>query len=1002
MRAIHSVRVANFGSPTVVLILVLLLSPAAWAQQASGIAGVARDTLGGVLPGVTVEASSPVLIEQVRTVFTDGQGRYNIVDLRPGTYAVTFSLAGFNALRREGITLSGGFTATVNADLSVGSLEETVTVTGASPLVDVQNTRTQSRISNELLDALPSGTKALVMLQNVTPGVFGVVDVGGSTGAYRAQGTPQGVKFHGRTGMKVTVDGMPILNMAGDGNTSYIMNSQLIEEMALESGGVSAESASSGFASNGIPKEGSNTFAGTISGLYSNESLQSKKVSDALLDRGVTTLDKVLNIYDSGVTFGGPIMRDRLWFFASVRAQGVRNQNAGIWYNKTQGTPVYTPDLDRPGDRYEYDRFYGGRVTWQASERNKVNVLVDVQNVCKCRYEGFQAPEAIFGLHFWPQGLYQASWTSPLSDRLLLEAGVSVATSSWPVVIQPESSWEHVPILELSTGFGYNANGSLTVDRVDDDHFSQRFSLSYVTGSHSFKVGVQVEEGAYNLGRSLDHKVGFLGESLGNVRYRFFNGVPNSLTQYATPSFIQNRVKADLGLYVQDQWAVKRFTLNYGLRFDYYNGYVPEQNAPAGQYVPAREFAAVSNVPAWTDLNPRLGVSYDLFGDSRTALKLSMGRYLSKEALNVTNSVNPFTTTVTQTNRTWNDTNGNFSPDCNLQDPTLNGECGALQNANFGLNNPRATRYDDAVLQGFGTRESNWDLTTEVQHELLPGVSIRGGYYRNWHSNFSATDNLQVTDADFDPYCITAPVDARLPGGGGHEVCGLYDVVPGKFGRVSNLVSKASEFGKRTFVNDFFGINVDSRFGSGALLGGGVDFGRTIEDACFVIDSPQDLLYCRVITPFAAQAQLKLHGSYPLPGDFTVSGVFQTLSGPSVDANYPASNAEIAPGLGRNLAACGTRVVCTARATVPLIAPQTLFEGRRTQLDLRVSKFFSVGSRGRLQANIDIYNALNGSSLSAVNSNFGPRWRHPFVFAGTFGAPILNPRIIHFSGTFTF
>ena len=980
---------------------VLLLPPPAAAQQASGVAGVVRDTSGAVLPGVTVEAASPALIEKVRTVVTDGEGQYKIVDLRPGAYIVTFSLTGFNTAKREGIELTAGFTATVNAELRVGSLQETVTVTGASPLVDTHSTRKQTVVSDDLLNALPTGAKALGALIVLTPGLSGTADVGGSAGAYRAMGTPQSIAYHGRSGMKVTYDGMGILNMAGEGNTSYIVNSQVVQEMTLESGGISAESASSGFAANGIPKEGGNRFTFNLSGLFTSARLQSNNLSDELRSRGVTNADNVVNVYDSGLTVGGPVRRDRLWFFTAIRAQGSRNQVAGIFFNRTQGTPFYTPDPDRPGERFEYDRFFAGRMTWQASTRNKVNGFVDIQNVCRCRYEGFEAPEAVFGLHFWPQGLYQITWSSPLTNKLLLEAGGSAAVSNWTHVVQPGASTEYISILELSTNFPYNANATNYQYHIDDDHFAQRFAVSYVTGSHAFKGGVQVEQGVYNNGNNIDRKVGFLGETYGNVSYRFLNGVPNGLTQYATPFFRQSRVKADLGMFVQDQWTVKRLTLNYGVRFDSFNGYVPAQQAPAGQYVPARDFAPVSGVPAWKDINPRLGASYDLFGTGKTAFKVSLGRYVAKTAMTIPEANNPLNTSVSSVIRTWNDANGNYAPDCDLHNPAANGECGAFQDVNFGKNNPSATRYADDVLHGFGARDSTWDFSTEVQHELLPRVSVTGGYYRNWAAHFRVTDNQALAPADYSPYCITAPVDARLPGGGGYQVCGLYDVAPVKFGQINNLVTPASNYGTQTRVSDFFSASVNTRFGSGIQFGGGVDTGHTVADRCFVVDSPQELLNCRVVTPFRALTQVKWFASYPLPGGFMMSGTFQNVAGPQYLADYPTPNAVIAPSLGRNLAACGTRAVCTATATVPLIAPQTQFESRRTQIDLRLSKLFRMGPRLRLQANLDVYNALNANAILGLNNTYGTQWRYPVTSIAT-GAGSLNGRLFQFSGGLTF
>src|SRR5262249_23607976 len=296
------------------------------------------------------------------------------------------------------------------------------------------------------------------------------------------------------------------------------------------------------------------------------------------------------------------------------------------------------------------------------------------------------------------------------------------------------------------------------------------------------------------------------------------------------------------------------------------------------------------------------------------------------------------------------------------------------------------------------------------QQQLSSRMSVTAGYYRNWYGNYLAgfqgnavpvIDNLDVTPADFSPYCITAPVDPRLPGGGGYQVCGFYDVAPAKCGRVTKRVTPASRYGKLTRVNDFVNVSVSTRIGIGIQLGGGVDTGRTVSDRCFVVDSPQELLYCRIETPWASQTQVKLFGSYPLPGDFIVSGTFQNLAGPNIMADYNAPNALIAPSLGRNLAACAAAVTCNATATVPLVAPQTVFEGRRTQLDLRLSKVFRVSSQARLQANIDVYNALNGSAVYSVNNTYGPNWLRPVTNPNAGGA-IMDGRFIEFGGRLSF
>ena len=314
------------GSTSIVLAGMLVLAPlSASAQQASGIAGEVRDDTGGVLPGVTVTAASPALIEQQRIAISDGQGRYNIIDLRPGTYSVTFILPGFSTIIREGVELTAGFTATINGELGVGGIEETITVSGASPVVDVQNVRQQTVFSDELLDMLPSSGKSLVGYTKLIPGLQGGADVGGAGGLW-ATGNVITDTIHGKGGAKFSYDGMQTNNYGGNGATSYLMNPSTVQEAAIEVGGVSAETNTSGISMNLIPKEGGNTFSFMGSGLYSGEGLQSDNLGDDLRARGVSNLNKVLHVYDLNATLGGPIKRDRLWFFLATRGSGNQNQ----------------------------------------------------------------------------------------------------------------------------------------------------------------------------------------------------------------------------------------------------------------------------------------------------------------------------------------------------------------------------------------------------------------------------------------------------------------------------------------------------------------------------------------------------------------------------------------------------------------------------------------------------------------------------------------------------
>ena len=999
------------GICLIVCVYISLIPHAALAQQTSAIAGVVRDGSGGVLPGVTVEAASPALIEKVRTVVTDDQGRYNIVDLRPGTYTVTFSLSGFNTLKREGIELTSGFTAAINAELPVGSLEETITVTGESPLVDTQNVRKQTVLSAELLDLLPTSTKNWATIVQVTPGFSGsFADVAGQLNQNI------GNAYHGKTGTKRQFDGMSIDHASG--NVGYLVNSNMIQEVSLQSSGISAESNADGSVVNMIPKEGSNLFAGTLSGLYTSDKFEASNLNDDLRSRGLTTVSKILKVYDAGITFGGPIKRDKVWFFGSFREWGNGHLMAGNYWNKTQGTPFYTPDLSRPGDRFQWYESKAIRVTWQASEKHKFNFFADVADDCLCRAIGAlgSAPEAGLAFHFRPTGLYQGDWKAPLTSKLLLEAGGSLSITHWPTFLNPGVEPTHISMLELSNNFRYNASATYANKRATD-RGAQRVAVSYITGTHAFKVGMQIEEAVSDVGTYVH----------GNVNYSFRLGVPTQITQYATPYRAIDRTRADMGVYFQDQWAIRRLTLNYGVRYDYFNGRVDASHVPAPEsgWIPARDFAAVSDVPAWKDLNPRFGASYDLFGNGTTALKVSIGRYVAKTGTAVASANNPILTSVNTVTRTWTD-NGNFIPDCDLNNRAANGECGPMSDPNFGGFNP-TTHWADDVLRGYGVRNSNWDFATEIQRQLGSSASVTAGYYRNWYGNFTATDNLLRSPADFDPYCITAPLNRNLPGGGGYQVCGLYDVSLAKFTQVDNLVTQSSNYGQQKQINDFFNVSINTRFRSGIQLGGGIDTGRSTTDNCFVVDAPgvaagsltapqtattvagistasptapqnattiNGKRTCHIVTPFRGQTQFKMNGAVPLPYDLTVSAIYQDISGPNIVAAYTASNAEIAPSLGRNLAACAGRVPCTGTAIVPLVVPGTMYDHRIRRLDLRLTKSLRVNQRVRVQGNIDLYNAFNGSGVVQVNNAFGSQWRQP--------TEVQDPRILQFSAQIDF
>jgi hypothetical protein len=477
------------------------------------------------------------------------------------------------------------------------------------------------------------------------------------------------------------------------------------------------------------------------------------------------------------------------------------------------------------------------------------------------------------------------------------------------------------------------------------------------------------------------------------VNYTFNNGRPTSLTEYVTPRYVKSELKPNMGIFVQDQWSLHRMTLNLGLRYDYLRAYSPElDQLPGFPFYEAVHYDKVDCLPCWHDINPRAAVSYNLFGNGRTALKAGIGRYVESLGSQMASDFSPANAIVAQTTRAWTDTNVDFYPDCSLANPAANGECGALANSAFGK--PQISTVPDGDwITGWGRRGYNWELSLGVDHELLPGFAINAGYYRRWFGNFAVNDNTLVTPADYDPYCITAPADARLGSISGSQICGLYDIKPEKFGQVFTARTLASNFGKQTEVYNGVDLNFALRLRNGAMASGGWNIGNTFvagsnagitfskSNQCFVVDSPQQLYNCESQNPY--QSRIKLNGSYPLPRGLQAAVVYQNLPAAVYGAAYTVSTTAIAPSLGRQLAG-GTRNV-----TIELLPTGSGYVDQRVnQFDARFSKILRAGGM-RWQGNVDVYNLFNSSAVLQVNSTYGPNWRQP--------TQILDARLLKFS-----
>lgn len=989
------------------LIVAVGTTSLAYAQTGT-IAGSVKDTSGAMLPGVTVEAHSPALIEKVRSVVTDSSGQYKIVDLRVGEYSITFMLTGFNTSERNAIQLTAGVTASIDAELRVGSMQETITVTAQSALVDVQNTTQHVAMTRQTLDDLPTG-RNFGNYGVLIPGVVtNLQDVGGSSANVTTTNI-MGVHGSNANEMPMVIDGMRYGNIFGTGGGAsgpYIINNAMVEEVAVDVSGAGADAAVGGFLSNVILRQGGNKFSSYWYGGGSGEQLQSNNIDDALRNRGSLKPSATTRQWDFNIGVGGPLKADKIWFYGSYRNYGSNQEPTGAYRALDPTAVVFRPptivngvitaansaDLSNPAINQLRNQNFNGRVTIQTSKNSKLSLYGDqMPRIVGANGLGatttFEATTRYFNDI---NSIIQATWNWTITNRLLLEVGETYKPDSWEFGPQIGIDTGLAPVQDVGTGI--TSRGRINAVAQTSKQHNGKAVLSYVTGSSSTKFGGQWFSG----GRTAFTRTN--GDSVLVLR----NGVPQFVTQQTTPLRSNENLKLNFGAFVQEQYTLRRITLNAGLRFDYLNEYIPEQTTDPVRFASALSYPRIDDIPNWKDISPRLGVSWDVFGNSKTALKWNIGRFVEAQAAGFPQAVNPTRAAgTTSGQRTWNDANGNLTPDCVLTNLAANGECGALQNPNFGTLAASSFRMDPAAVTGWGTRGYNWELMAGVQHQLTDGLSIDASFNRRWFGNQRVYQAAGVTPASYDPFCVTTPSDSRLPGGGTQPICGFYNIKPQFLGldQTNILITKASNFGNVDEHYDGVDVAMKMRLPRGILVQGGLSTGRVITNWCGVVDGRPDIKvvstyvnvsggasglfpqfstaapFCAAQQPF--QTQVKLSGVLPLPWNFVTSATYQSVVGPqdfygtfgAILAARAFTNAEIAPSLGRNLSTGSS-------AVLQMVPASSLYGDRLHQIDWRITRNFSMRG-GKIQPQLDIYNLLNANPVLAQNNTYGPLWQQP-------------------------
>jgi hypothetical protein len=937
------------------LITALAVSAAAPAYAQGGgasstgtIQGRVTDAQGAVLPGVTVTATSPSALG-VQTTVSSETGNYRFPAIPPGTYSVTYELPGFNTVKREGIQISLGFTANVNVELALATVQETVTVTGESPIIDTSATRTVQNFKLEQLQSIPNGRDMWSLLA-VTPSVqMTRIDVGGN----RA-GTQTGYAAYGFTGqVRVLIEG--INTTEGTGGAGFYFDYSSLEEVFLGTSGQSAEMPNPGVQSQFIAKSGGNQFSGEYYLDWYNNSLQGSNIpdeytvptafNDSPIRAGSNEIDKY---YDTAINIGGPIKRDKLWWFGTYRTQKNAVAQPNFNFDSTFDTKLWNAV---------------GKGTYQVNQNHKI--IGYYQWGQKLQPTRLPFATAIYnspGPTFKQDSgswVYKGEWNGTLSDKLYIEARAGDFGYYFPTIANSDENYffRDSGTLEIE---GAHRKWQLDRDRKQVTGAATYF-LDTMRGSHTIKFGGEMlkeigwEGFQQGVGGNIEHV--YNNGNSNQVIFRIPTATDSGKLRLGRNGALTSASALDVAsFFINDTWAVGRVTASGGVRFDRYKGWLPEQEqlaATVGPQVLAARTFAEEQLYTWNLVAPRLGLVFDLSGDGKTVLKGNYGYFWHNPGVGVGSNANA-NTPEKQATYQWTDTNRDrrWQP----------GEEGNLLSASL----EGAVRLDPEIESPYTHEVAMW-----LERQLSESIGVRGGFV------YKSEDDLIATYQPFRVPGYTTPytfLDIGPDGRSGTSddrnlpYLGLQSANAADF-PATQVVMNVDRYSRAKTAEVSFTKRYSNKWS--ASIGGAhtwlTDFPNTTGTGNIGIPLNPNQPGAEDTTTWS----LKVTGSYDAPYGIRLSPVLRHQSG----TNYARTLAISVP-TGSGLIATGTAFA------EPMNANR---EDNIWVFDVRAEKTIDLVDRLRTRLFLDLFNITNSHASETISRATGLGYLKP--------SAILAPRV---------